>query len=218
MNKASKIYGGLAALLFLGGITAQAGRSNGVLAKQADTVKVEKEFTAPEGSVIDEVIWVVGDEPILKSDVESMRMQGLQEGVRWGDNPDCAIPEQIAVQKLFLHQAAIDSIEVTESQVASRVDQQLNFWINTAGSREKLEEYRGQTISQIRDELHDNIKNQMIIKEMRDKITEKVSVTPADVRRYFKDLPADSIPFVPTKVRFRFLYVSHVFLWRRLIE
>ena len=187
MSKVSKIYGGLAALLLLGGITAQAGRSNGVRASQeGDTTKVQKEFSAPEGSVIDEVIWVVGDEPILKSDVESMRMQGLQEGMRWGDNPDCAIPEQIAVQKLFLHQAAIDSIEVTESQVASRVDQQLNFWINTAGSREKLEEYRGQTVSQIREELHDNIKNQMIIKEMRDKITEKVSVTPADVRRYFK--------------------------------
>ncbi|MBQ2224987.1 MAG: peptidylprolyl isomerase [Prevotella sp.] len=206
MSKVSKIYGGLAALLLLGGITAQAGRSNGVRASQeGDTTKVQKEFSAPEGSVIDEVIWVVGDEPILKSDVESMRMQGLQEGMRWGDNPDCAIPEQIAVQKLFLHQAAIDSIEVTESQVASRVDQQLNFWINTAGSREKLEEYRGQTVSQIREELHDNIKNQMIIKEMRDKITEKVSVTPADVRRYFKNLPADSIPFVPTKVEVQIL-------------
>jgi len=156
-------------------------------------------------SVVDEVIWVVGDEAILKSDVEAMRIQGQQEGMRWKGDPDCSIPEQIAVQKLFLHQAAIDSIEVTESQVASRVDQQLNFWINTAGSREKLEEYRGQTVSQIREELHDNIKNQMIIKEMRDKITEKVSVTPADVRRYFKNLPADSIPFVPTKVEVQIL-------------
>ena len=62
-------------------------------------------------SIIDEVVWVVGDEPILKSDIEAMRMQSEAEGIKWEGNPDCAIPEQLAVQKLFLHQAAIDSIE-----------------------------------------------------------------------------------------------------------
>ena len=70
-------------------------------------------------SVVDEVIWVVGDEAILKSDVEAMRIQAQQEGVRWKGDPDCAIPEQIAVQKLYLHQAAIDSIEVTEAERAT---------------------------------------------------------------------------------------------------
>ena len=68
-------------------------------------------------SIVDEVIWVVGDEAILKSDVEAMRIQAQQEGLRWKGDPDCAIPEQIAVQKLYLHQAAIDSIEVEESVV-----------------------------------------------------------------------------------------------------
>ena len=70
-------------------------------------------------SVVDEVIWVVGDEAILKSEVEVTRIQAALEGMRWNGDPDCAIPEQLAVQKLFLHQAAIDSIEVTEADVAS---------------------------------------------------------------------------------------------------
>lgn len=79
-----------------------------------------------EESVIDEVIWVVGDEPILLSDVEAMRMQGEMEGMRWQGDPDCSIPEQIAVQKLFLHQAEIDSIEVSEAEVSQGVERQIN--------------------------------------------------------------------------------------------
>ena len=90
------------------------------------------------GTVIDEVIWVVGDEAILKSDVEMMRMQAAMEGVKWSGDPDCTIPEQIAVQKLFKHQAIIDSIEVTDADVAQEVEQQINYWLEMVdGSRER---------------------------------------------------------------------------------
>ena len=93
------------------------------------------------GTVIDEVIWVVGDEAILKSDVEAMRMQAAMEGIKWSGDPDCTIPEQIAVQKLFKHQAQIDSIEVTDVDVAQDVEQQINYWLEMVdGSRERLEE------------------------------------------------------------------------------
>ena len=98
-------------------------------------------------SVIDEVVWVIGDETILKSDIEQMRLQAATEGIRFKGNPDCAIPEQIAVQKLFLHQAAIDSIEVSEAEIASGIDRQIESWTQLAGSREKLEEYKKQTVS-----------------------------------------------------------------------
>ena len=156
--------------------------------------------TAVSGSVVDEVVWVVGDEPILRSDIEQMRLQAAQEGVRFKGNPDCAIPEQIAVQKLFLHQAAIDSIEVTESEIASGIDQQIEYWIQMAGSREKLEEYKRQTVSQMRVQLHDDFRDRQMVQKMREKLVEDVKVTPAEVRRYFKDLPQDSLPFVPTEV------------------
>ena len=154
----------------------------------------------PESSIADEVIWIVGDEPILKSDVEMMRLQGEAEGIKWRGNPDCAIPEQLAVQKLFLHQAELDSIEVSESDVARAIDEQINRWIQVAGSREKLEEYRKESVSQMRQELHDEFKNSQLISMMKKKLVEDITVTPADVRRYFRDLPEDSLPLVPTEV------------------
>jgi len=165
----------------------------------ADTIVEEK--AAPEPSIIDEVIWVVGDEAILKSNVEAMRLQGEMEGMKWYGNPDCSIPEQIAVQKLFLHQAAIDSIEVTESEIISQVDQQINYWIQMAdGSREKVEEYRNQSIAEMRQELRDEFRDRQLIEKMKEKLVEGINVSPADVRNFFKDLPEDSIPYVPTEV------------------
>ena len=155
---------------------------------------------ASAASVVDEVVWVVGDEAILHSDIEQWRLQAAQEGVRFKGNPDCAIPEQIAVQKLFLHQAAIDSIEVTEADIASGIDRQIEEWTQMAGSREKLEEYKRQTISQMRSQLHDDYRDRLMVQKMQQKLVEDIKVTPAEVRRYFKDMPQDSLPFVPTEV------------------
>ena len=114
------------------GTTANAGRGgNRATGGEAnDTVRTDSAAAAiPETSVVDEVIWVVGDEPILKSDVEMMRLQAEAEGISWSGDPDCSIPEQLAVQKLFLHQAAIDSVEVSESEIASGIDRQIDAWI-----------------------------------------------------------------------------------------
>ena len=193
-------------MLLLIGITAKANKTAGYMTDKKDSVQTKSmDVSVPEHSVIDEVVWVVGDEPIMKSDVEQMRLQGEMEGMKWGGNPDCRIPEQIAVQKLFLHQAALDSIEVTESDIAQTVEQQINYWINSVGSREKLEEYQGKSLSQIRSDLHDDVKNSKMIQQMKRKIMSDVTVTPADVRRYFKNLPEDSIPFVPTEVEVEIL-------------
>ncbi|MBE6259221.1 MAG: peptidylprolyl isomerase [Prevotella sp.] len=152
------------------------------------------------GTIVDEVIWVVGDEAILKSDVEGMRIQGQQEGMHWKGDPDCAIPEQIAVQKLYLNQAIIDSVEVTESEISQGVEQYIENMISVIGSREKLEEYQGKTLSQIRSELRDSYRERQMVQGMQQKLVKDIAVTPAEVRRYFKDMPLDSIPFVPTEV------------------
>ena len=149
-------------------------------------------------NVIDEVIWVVGDEAILKSEVEGMRRDPSWSQIK--GNPYCVIPERLAIQKLILHQAAIDSIQVTQAQVNSYVEERINDWVMTAGSREKLEEYMGMPISQIREELFDRYRDEMTVSQMREKLTEDVKVTPAEVRRYFKDLPEDSLPLIPTQV------------------
>jgi peptidyl-prolyl cis-trans isomerase SurA len=156
--------------------------------------------SVPTGTTVDEVIWVVGDEAILLSDVEAMRIQGQQEGLHWRGNPDCSIPEQIAVQKLYLNQAIIDSVEVTESDIAQGVEQYLENMISMIGSREKLEEYHKKTISQIRADLRESYRERQMVQGMQQKLTKDITVSPAEVRRYFKDMPQDSLPFVPTEV------------------
>lgn len=160
------------------------------------------------GTIVDEVIWVVGDEAILKSDVEAMRLQGQQEGVRWKGDPDCAIPEQLAVQKLYLNQAIIDSVEVTESEITQGVEQYVENMINAVGSREKLEEYYKKNLSQIRAELRDTYRERQMVQGMQQKLTKDITVTPAEVRRYFKDMPQDSLPFVPTEVEVQIITMT----------
>ena len=161
------------------------------------------------GTIIDEVIWVVGDEAILKSDVESMRMQAAMEGTKWNGDPDCVIPEQIAVQKLFKHQAEIDSIEVTDADVAAEVEQYINYWLEMVdGSRERLEEYRHKPLSQIRSDLREDLKDRRMVQKMKQKLVEDISVTPAEVRRYFKEMPQDSLPFIPTEVEVQIVQLT----------
>jgi len=152
------------------------------------------------GTVVDEVIWVVGDEAILKSDVEAMRLQGQQEGMHWSGDPDCAIPEQIAVQKLFLNQAIVDSVEVTESEITQGVEQYIENMISAIGSREKLEEYHKKPMSQIRADLRESYRERQMVQGMQQKLTKDITVSPAEVRKYFENLPQDSLPFVPTEV------------------
>lgn len=151
-------------------------------------------------NVIDEVIWVVGDEAILKSDVENARMEFLQQGQRFEGDPYCVIPEQLAVQKLFLHQAAIDSVTVSDADVFQEVDMRLNAVLLDFGSREKLEEYSGKSLTQIREQMFNSYKDKKMVERVQRSLVENVKVTPAQVRRYFKDMPEDSIPFIPTKV------------------
>jgi peptidyl-prolyl cis-trans isomerase SurA len=156
--------------------------------------------TYGQNNVIDEVVWVVGDEAILKSDVESERLNAQYEGRKFDGDPYCVIPEQLAIQKLFLHQAELDSIDVSEQEVLSRLEQQTNWLIDQIGSKEKMEEYYNKTSTQIREMLRENIRNGMVVQKMQQEIIGDIKIVPADVRRYFKNLPQDSIPFVPTQV------------------
>ena len=153
-----------------------------------------------QNNVIDEVVWVVGDEAILKSDVEAERLDAQMNGRRFDGDPYCVIPEQLAIQKLFLHQAEIDSIEVSEQEVLSRLEQHTNWLIDQIGSKEKMEEYYNKTSTQIREMLRENIRNGLTVEKMQREIVGDIKIVPADVRRYFKNLPQDSIPYVPTQV------------------
>lgn len=155
-----------------------------------------------QSNIVDEIVWVVGDEAILRSDVEKRRNE---YGSSLSGNPYCIIPEQLAIQKLFLHQAAIDSIEVTDAEVNTHVESDINKKVLMAGSKEKLEEYMQMPMKQIREELFDQYKDELIAYKMREQLTSDIKVTPAEVRRYFKDLPEDSLPLIPTQVEVQIL-------------
>lgn len=150
-------------------------------------------------NIVDEIIWVVGNEPILLSDVEETRISSEAYG-QPVDNPYCTIPEQIAVNKLFVHQAELDSVTVSESDVIRAVDNRINESIQAFGSREALEQMYGRSVSQMRENLKKQYREQMMADEVRQKLTTDVKATPAEVREYFKNLPNDSLPFIPTQV------------------
>lgn len=167
-----------------------------------------------QGDVVDEVVWVVGDEAILRSDIERIRND---YGSTLKGNPYCVIPEQLAVQKLFLHQAELDSISVSDGDVSQHVEAEISNRILRAGSREKLEEYMRMPIRQIREELFEQIKNELLTRQVRQSLTKDIKVTPAEVRRHYKNMPEDSLPFIPTQVEVQIL-VQHPRITREEIE
>lgn len=168
-------------------------------------LNLDKLVVLAQDNVIDEVVWVVGDEAILKSEVEAERINAQYTGTRFEGDPYCVIPEELALQKLFLHQAAIDSIEVSESDVSRSVEMRINQLISQIGSKEKMEEYYNQSTTKIREELRDKARDALIVQQMQQKIMQDVKVTPAEVRRYFKNLSSDSIPYIPTQVEVQIL-------------
>ena len=161
-----------------------------------------------QDNVIDEVVWVVGDEAILKSEVEQERRNAQYEGRRFDGDPYCVIPEELALQKLFLNQAEIDSIEASESDVIAYTEQMVNDNIERAGSREKLEEYYGKPMTLIREEARESVRRILTMQMMQRELMKDVKVTPADVRRYFKNLSEDSIPYIPTQVEVQLITIE----------
>ena len=153
-----------------------------------------------QNNIVDEVIWIVGDDPILRSDVEAERLNAELSGQQYDGDPFCRIAELIAVQKLFLHQAEIDSIEVTETEVQSEISFRENQYLQNFGSTERIEQFTKKTMRQLREMWREPARNNLRIQRMQQKIVENVKVTPAEVRLFYKDMPEDSLPLVPTQV------------------
>lgn len=159
-------------------------------------------------NVVDEVAWIVGDEAIFRSDIEEQYQQMKSEGVSIPGDPYAVIPEQIAVEKLYLHQAKIDTIEVPESSVRNMVDQRINFFINQLGSKEKVEEYFHKSIPVLRESLVDMMRNNSIVSQVQRNLTDGVTATPNEVRKYFDNLPPDSVPYVPMQVEVQLITIN----------
>ena len=161
-----------------------------------------------KSGVIDEIVWIVGDEAILLSEVESQYRTMQTQGERINGDPYCVIPEQLAIQKLFLNQAVIDSVTVTDSEVLSNVDNRINYFINAIGSKEKVEEYFDMPIARLREELTVNVHDQLVVEAMQNKLVQDIKITPADVRRFYANYPSDSLPYVPVQVEVQIIRVN----------
>lgn len=167
-------------------------------------------FAKDNDNVAEEVAWMVGDQPIYKSDIEEQYQQMLYERTPINGDPYCVIPEMMAVQKLFLHQADIDTIEVSEPMVQSEVDNYVNNLMQQIGSKEKIEEYFRKPLPEIRETLSEQIRNSERIRQVQQNLTKDIKATPSDVRRYYNTLEVDSIPSVPLQVEVQIVSINPV--------
>ena len=155
-----------------------------------------------EGVVIDKVIAVIGGNVILKSDLESQIVSLRAQGVLIDDNARCEMLEELLFQKLLLHQAALDSVTVSEPEVELEIDRRMSYFIAQIGSEKKLEQYYKKSILEIKEEFRVIVREQMISQRMQGQITSNVEVTPKEVKAYFDDLNEDSIPTLESEVEY----------------
>lgn len=158
-----------------------------------------------EGEVLDQVIAVIGDNIVLESELKKQSEQYEQQGYDMGEDSRCFLIEELLYQKLLLHQAEVDSVEISENQVDSEMDRRLRYFIQQVGSKEKLEEYYQKSIVEIKEEFRGLIREQLLVQTMQSKITKNVKVTPSGVRSYYKSLPEDSLPLINSEVE-----VAHI--------
>lgn len=167
-------------------------------------------YVNSQNNVVEEVAWVVGDEPIFKSEIEEQYLQMQYERASIDGNPYCVIPERLAVDKLFLHQAKIDTIEVSDATVMQQVEYRINFFIGNLGSKEKVEEYFRKPMPELREQLIEVTRNNYVIEQVKDELTKNVKPTPADVRKYYSTLSEDSIPFIPMQVEVQMIKLNPI--------
>ncbi len=150
--------------------------------------------------MIDEIVGTVGQKIILKSDVESMAMQYKSRGDNHGDNLKCFVFEELLYQALLVNQARIDSVEVSDMQVEGELKNRMMMFEEQMGGREAMEKYFNKPYSEIENHFRDIIKDQLIAKQMESTITGDITVTPKEVKAYFKNIPKDSLPLIESKI------------------
>ena len=153
-----------------------------------------------ENNIAEEVAWTIGDEPIYKSEIEQAYIDMQQDRTPVNGDPYCVIPEMLAIQRLYLHQAELDTITAPESHVQMQAEAQINYLIANLGSKEKVEQYFRKSLPEIREYYAKSIADRSRVQQVQQALTKDIKTTPGEVRRYFNSLPKDSIPYVPLNV------------------
>jgi len=153
-----------------------------------------------KGQMIDKIVAKVDDYIILRSDLDKSYLEYVSSGQEGGDEVRCGIFESLVVSKLLVAKAEIDSVEVLDNEVQMNLDQRMQMIIAQIGSQEKLEEYYGKSVQEFEVELFEDIREQLVSDKMQRTITGEVSVTPSEVKRFFNNIPKDSLPYFSTEV------------------
>ncbi len=152
---------------------------------------------------IDGVEAIVGDKIVLFSEVESQVLQMLSQPQQIGFNKNelrCQVMEEMMFQKLLANQAEVDSLEVSDDEVNSAIEQRINYFVSQIGSIRKTEQYFNKPIEEIREEFFDIIKDQILAQRMESSVTSSIKTTPSDVRKFFNSIPFDSLPIFPAQI------------------
>lgn len=162
---------------------------------------------AQNNSTIDEIIAIVGKEIIMKSDLETEYANySAQYSVMDNDDEDatkCSIFEHLVKQKLFLHQADLDSVVCTDEEVDARVNHQVNYWLAQVGGNVKIiEDAYKKSLDDIKKDMRDLLRSQMIVERVQQGLTDNVNITPSEVKRFFDRIPYDSLPTVEPSYEF----------------
>src|SRR5690606_10816678 len=164
--------------------------------------KVEKKEEVPNGQVLDKIIAKVDNNIILESDLQKAYLEAVARAQEGFDPPTkCGVFESMLVNKMMVAKAEIDSVIVTDAEVIIRTDQQFNMTLQQIGGDEAdLVEAYGKTAEQLKSEIHDAIKEQLVVGKMQETITAGLSVSPAEVRKFYENIPTDSLPFFSAEV------------------
>jgi peptidyl-prolyl cis-trans isomerase SurA len=153
-----------------------------------------QDLPKPKGIIVDKVAAVVGKNLILASDIENQYSQALSSGET--PPPKCSVLEELLFTKLLVHQAEVDSIEIPEKQVQQELDQRMRYYVAQVGSEEKLEEYYGKSIAQLKEDFKEDVREMLLARQVQQGITADVKVTPSEVRTMFNSFSVDSLPLL----------------------
>jgi len=156
----------------------------------------ELSLKAQKDSIIDNVIAVVGNQVVLKSEVEEQYLQMQARGMATGENQKCDIFEGILFQKLLVVQAKIDSLEVSSAQVDGEIAGRLQTFIQQIGGEKQLEDYFGKSIREIKEDFKPIVLEQLLAQKMQAEITTDIKITPSEVKNFYKSIPKDSLPII----------------------
>lgn len=159
-------------------------------------------FAQPDAPLVDGVMAVVGNEIVLYSELMAKEEQVRQNGLLTNDSIRCYLLQDLLFEKLLVNQADIDSVMVEDDRVEAELDRRIAYFVQQIGSEEKLEEFYGKSLAEIRAEFRGQVRDQLLSQKMESQITSTIRITPKDVRRFYDQIPVDSLPFINAEVEY----------------